>query len=243
MTVEAQHDEPAEATPLSDAGPARIGTRIQGLLEGLGQNAAWLSEKTGLERSTIGRLIKGTRNPTPETLREIAPVLGVTLAQLVAGTDAAARVDEAGDLVARKDYEAAVHQVIAFERRAHDLQNNLRDSQEGLRAEKERNRRTVEELEKCKGDLERAKKDAIRHEREALRYREALEKAVVDVAHLQAQVRELGASVEAGRKTGRVAAILAGVAAVVSVASYLNNTEETPEDDGTEDDDDESENS
>lgn len=38
---------------------------------------------------------------------------------------------------------------------------------------------------------------------------------------LQTQVRELAASVAAGKRTSSIAAVLAGVAAVVSVAHYL----------------------
>jgi transcriptional regulator with XRE-family HTH domain len=206
-----------------------IGARVEGLLAGMGKSASWLAERAGVERSTIGRLVKGARTPTPETLRDIAPVLGVTLAQLVAGTDAAARVREADDLVARKDYEAAVHQVVEFERQASELQNRVRGFVEELRGERERRRRLAEELERCVEERDAARRKADHHERDARRYREALERAVSDVAQLQERVRELGTAVESGRKTGRVAAILAGVAAVVSVASYLR-ADEQPED-------------
>lgn len=214
----ADKNEDAPAAPL-----VTIGVRIQGLLDELGHNAAWLSDKVGVSRSTITRILRGERNPTPETLQEIAPILGRSLAQLVANTDAAERVKEAQELVARKDYEAAVRQVIEFERRAHDLQGHLRDANEELRLERDRRRRLSEELEQCRQERDGAKRQALHNEQDARRYREALEKAVADVALLQAQVQELGAAVEAGRRTGRVGAILAGVAAAVSVASYLGS--------------------
>jgi hypothetical protein len=75
-----------------------------------------------------------------------------------------------------------------------------------------------------------ARRHALRNEEEARRYREALEKAVADVARLREQVRELGAAVDSGRRTGRVGAILAGVAAAVSVASYLSTNEDSETD-------------
>lgn len=205
-----------------------IRERIQTRLDELDQNPAWLAEKVGVSRSTITRILKGERNPTPETLHEIAPVLGVDVAQLVAGTDAAARVKEAQDIVSRRDYEAAVHQVVEFERRANDLAARVRELTERCEQEHGRARRLSEQLEeserKCsvlEADRDRARREALHHEQDARRYREGLEKAVADVVALREQVRELGAAVESGRTTTRVAAILAGVAAAVSVASYL----------------------
>jgi transcriptional regulator with XRE-family HTH domain len=205
-----------------------IRERIQARLDELDQKPAWLAEKVGVSRSTITRILKGERNPTPETLHEIAPVLGVEVAQLVAGTDAAERVKEAQDIVSRRDYEAAVRQVVEFERRANELAARVRELTEQYVQEQGRTRRLNDQLQeserKCgllEEERDRARREALRHEHDAQRYREGLEKAVADVVALRAQVRELGAAVEAGRTTSRVAAILAGVAAAVSVASYL----------------------
>lgn len=219
-----------------NAATVPIRERIQGRLDELGQNAAWLAEKVGVSRSTITRILKGERNPTPETLHEIAPVLGVEVAQFVAGTDAAARVREAQDIVSRRDYEAAVRQVVEFERKAHDLAARIRELTGHCEQEQGRARRLNGQLEesdrRCsllEAERDRARRDALHHEQDARRYREGLEKAVADVVALRAQVREMGAAVESGRATSRVAAILAGVAAAVSVASYLGGDS----DDGT----------
>lgn len=207
-----------------------IGERIQLRLDEIGQTASWLADRVGVSRSTITRIIKGERNPTPETLQEIAPVLGVDLDQLAAGTDAAERVKEAHNLVARKDYEEAVRQVIEYQRQATDLTATVRELRERAEHERERARCAREDAakaaERCAAmEFERdtARRLARDHEEEARRYREGLERAVADVAQLQAQVRELGAAVDAGRNSSRVGAILAGVAAVVSVASYLGD--------------------
>ena len=223
----------------SDAEPIPIGQRIEAALDGLGKNPAWLSEKVGVSRSTITRILKGERNPTPETLQEIAPVLGMTLAQLAMGTDAAGRVKETQELVSRSHYEGAVRQVIEYERKANDLTVRLREMSDGLQREQARARRARDELEAMVEERDQARRDARHHEHDARRYREALEKAVTDVASLQQQVRELGAAVAVGRNTGRVAAILAGVAAIASVASYLNSEPSSNEQDEDEDQDDE----
>jgi transcriptional regulator with XRE-family HTH domain len=215
-------------------GPTRIGVRVEKLLREMGRNAAWLADRAGVERSTISRLLKGARTPTPETLRDIAPILGVTLSQLVVGTDAAARVGEADDLVARRDYEAAVRQVVEFERQSSELQSRVRGFTEELRSERDRRRRLAEELEERAEELASARRKADHNERDARRYREALERAVIDVARLQERVRELGVAVDSGRRTGRVAAILAGVAAAVSVAHYLRS-DDAPASESTDD--------
>ncbi len=207
-----------------------IGQRIQARLDELDKSAAWLAEMVGVPRSTITRAVKGERNPTPETLQEIAPVLGVTLAQLVTGTDAAERVEDAQNLVSRRDYEGAVRQVIEYERKANDLHVQVRDLTESAERELERARRAREELDAYQQrfasmveERDQARRQARQDEADARRYRQALEKAVTDVALLQEQVRELGAAVEDGKMTSRLGAILAGVAAAVSVASYLGS--------------------
>jgi transcriptional regulator with XRE-family HTH domain len=210
-----------------------IGTRIGQLLDGINRTAGWLAETAGLERSTVLRAIKGERQPTADTLAVIAPVLGVTLAQLVAGTDAAARVRDVEELIPRRHYDAAVREVLAYEARANETATRAREFEEALqqerskaraaRAEAEGLRREVARLEAERNDAQRT---AAACEHDARRYREGLEKAVKDVAHLKEQVRELGQAVEDGRRTGRITAILASAAAVASVAQYLRSDAE-----------------
>ena len=216
--------------PAPSASPQiAIGERIQKLLGDLNQTPAWLAERVGVSRSTITRILKAERNPVAETLQDIAPVLGVTLAQLVLGTDAAERVKASDQFVARSDYDSAVRQVIEFEGQVRLLTSRLRDLSTEVEIEKGRAREVVTRAERDIARAEHEREQAIQKcsqlETEVRRYRAALKKAVGDVAQLHAQVRELGAAVEASRSTGRVAAILAGVAAAVSVATYLNSTD------------------
>ncbi|WP_437982670.1 helix-turn-helix domain-containing protein [Sorangium sp. So ce117] len=209
-------DVPPPSSP-----PEPIGHRIKFQLDGLGQSPAWLADKAGVPRSTVHRILTGDRNPTPDTLQLLAPVLGVTLDQLVAGTDAVERVKEAQGLVSREHYNAAIRQVIEFERNANNLAARLRETEEALRGERERRQRAEGALGSVERERDDARHAAERNEHDARRYREALERAVADVARLQTQVRELVGAVGEGKRTGHIAAMLAGVAAVASVATYL----------------------
>ena len=216
-----------------------IGVRIRSLLEELGKSPAWLADRVGVSRSTVTRILKGDRNPTAQTLQEMSPVLGVELEHLVAGTDAENRVEEARQFVSRRDYEGAIQQVIDFERQAHDLRRTVRDLEEQLAEERhrrERSQQNATDAERRCGDLQarcdQESRKAKHHEQDARRYRKALQKAVADVAELQGQVRELGEAVKSGKMTSRIGAILAGVAAVVSVANYLRpNGDDVDEED------------
>lgn len=201
--------------------PEPIGQRIKIQLDILRQSPAWLAEKAGVPRSTVHRILTGHRNPTPDTLQLLAPVLGVTLDQLVAGTDAAERVKDAQNLISREHYDEAIRQVIEFERNATNLAGRLRETEEALRGERERRQRAEGGLESVERDRDDARLAAERNEHDARRYREALERAVADVARLQTQVREIVGAVGEGKRTGHIAAMLAGVAAVASVATYL----------------------
>lgn len=214
----------------ANGSPVPIGARIEARLNELGKNPSWLADMVGVSRSTVTRILNGERNPTPDTLNELAPVLGVELAQLVAGTDAADRVREAQNLVSRRDYEDAVKQIIEFERQASTLKAQLRELTDRDRKSEERVGQLAKELNEARRvcsvrELERdqARTEAARFEHQANRYLEGLGQAVSDVAQLRAKVRELSEQVQAGHRTGRVGAILAGVAAAVSVASYLGD--------------------
>jgi transcriptional regulator with XRE-family HTH domain len=198
-----------------------VRVRIQKVLDDLGQSPAWLADRAGLERSTVWRILRGHRNPTAETLATLAPVLGLSLAELVRGTTLAARVEEAVNLVSRSHYEAAVKQVIEFERAANVAADQARAEQQIARLEEARRRDAEARVDALQREIADIKLTADRHERDAKRYSHALERALGDIARLKTEISELGASVQDGRKTGRVAAILAGAAAAASAATYF----------------------
>ena len=100
-------------TPATPATP--IGERIEELLGTLDKTPSWLASTVGVPRSTVHRILKGQRQPTAQTLAEFAMALGMQLEHLVVGTDAAARVSEAANLVSRDLHEQVVSKMIEFE--------------------------------------------------------------------------------------------------------------------------------
>lgn len=220
--------------PAKPAAPATpIGERLSALLEQQGKTPAWLGDTAGVPRSTVHRILKGERkNPTPKVLAELAPALGVSLEQLVAGTDAAHRVADAATLVTRADYEKAITTIIELERRAHDAEERVRRAEDEVNQQRERwsdekdsrkqaehqKAEAVQEAERQKAELREARE---RHEQELKRYRRALTRAATDNAELRAKIAELGEAIDDSRKTGRVAMVLAGTAAAASVLTYL----------------------
>lgn len=201
-----------------------IGARIEEHLATLGKNPAWLAEAILVSRSTISRFLSGERTPSAETLHDVATALGVGVVQLVAGTNAEARVTEARSIVSRREYDEAIAKVVELDRRVNEHADRERKLLDELRYEREAGRRAREDLATCHMDLARARQTARYWEREMARYRDALHRAVADVAKLQA-------SVDAGRTLGGAAAVLAGVAAAVSIANYLKDNEGTLDDD------------
>lgn len=208
-----------------DAAHIPIHSRIRELLDGICQTPGWLAEKAGVERSTVTRILRGERNPTPETLSLLAPVLGVTVEQLVTGTDAEARVESSRKLIDRAHFDDAVRQFIAADRRANTNETKIRDLKESLRQETERRQRAEEQLLAAEAKCDEAKRRADANERDAQRYKLAFEQAFKDVARLQTELQELAKAVDSNKRTGQIATILAGVAAVASVATYLKSTD------------------
>ena len=205
-----------------------IGQRIEEHLTALGKNAEWLAETILVAPSSVSRFLKGTRTPSAETLHDIATALGMSVAQLVHGTNAAARVEEARNIVSRREYDEAIAKVVEYDRRVNELIERERNLRNELRHETEMARRAREDLEACRVERARADRKARHYESETARYREGLEKAVADVAKLQA-------SVDAGRTIGGVAAACAIVAAGVSIANYLRDEPEGDDHDNGED--------
>ncbi len=201
--------------------PRPIGSRIAELLEEIDQSASWLAERSRMPRSTVTRIINGERQPTPETLAQLAPVLGVSVEQLVAETDAAHRVDEAASLIARRHYRDAIEKLIEAEREANNAKENARAFIEKLEAEEVRRQKAEARLETAERQRDDALRAAEQNARDARRYSDALACALADIARLKSNIGELGTQLTGSRRTNRVAAILAGAAAVASTATYF----------------------
>ncbi len=212
---------------MAEAGTVTIAARIEQHLARLGKTPAWLAEKAGVERSTVTRILNGERNPTADTLDHIAAVFDMSLAELVAGTDAEGRVAEEERMVPRRDFEGVMRQMIHFENRANELDVRMRERDESILGLEKQIRDSKAECvavrRQCalvERERDQARHDALRHEGDALRYREGLERAVGDVALLKGQLTEMAKKVDDSRMAGQAAALLAGLAAVVTVATY-----------------------
>jgi len=201
-----------------------IGSRIESLLEDLGHTPAWLAERAGVERSTVTRIIKGERAPTGDTLRLLAPALGLTFEQLVENTDAQGRNADSVDLVSRAHFDDAIRQVVEFESAANRASLRLASLEEELQQELRRRRDAEKRAEEAEHRSKDAHAAATRNQADADRYKRALERAVAAIAALNTRVAELAKALEDGRIEGRATKVFAGVAAAASIAAYLSNT-------------------
>ncbi len=213
--------------------------RIASLLDKLGQTPGWLAEKAGVERSTVKRILDGQRNPTAETLVALAPVLKVTIEELVQGTDAANRVDGGRKFVDRTDYQEAVRQFVLMEQRATELSRRLREAEESAANEQRRRKQAQEALDAANAELQEAHKHARGYYLDAQRYQEALRQALTELASLKTKAEELRMEVEKlGGQVGStkaltgIATFCAAAAAALTLSSYLKE-EQKPYEDGS----------
>ncbi|KFE68585.1 helix-turn-helix domain-containing protein [Hyalangium minutum] len=207
------------------------------------RNQAWLAEMAGVERSTIFRLLKGERHPRLELLQRLAPALGLSVDELVQGTDAEERVATASQLINREVYDAAVKQLADYEGRLNDLEAKLRVSEASLREEEQQRRKDSLALTQARIDLERSERALAatkarnrQLEEELHRHRGALHQAVGRISVLQAKLSQMAKALEETSATSRTAALFAGIAAltgVVTAATFLGG-EKSPEGDEAE---------
>lgn len=212
-----------------------IKTRIKNLLDGMHQTPGWLAERAKVERSTVKRIIDGDRYPTADTLALLAPILGVTIEELVHGTDAADRIETSRKLIDRTHYEEAVKQFIAMEQRATDLSRRLREAEESVANEHKKWSKTEKALESIKVELEETRQEARDHHEDAQRYKAALEQALTDLANLKTnaedlrlEVEKLGGQMGSNKVLTGIATFCAATAAALSLNSYLKDEPKTP---------------
>jgi transcriptional regulator with XRE-family HTH domain len=217
-----------------------FGERLLDLLERVQppRTQAWLAAKSGIPASTISRMLKGDRNPTPDVIESLAPVLGVEPLLLVAGTDAESRFKDSGDWIRKGNYEAAVRKLVEYETRLNDADIQARTATDAHERECSRRADLERQLSQAHLDLDRRRwdiedlrdqdrrlQDQGRQLRSDLRrYQEGLYRAVTEVASLRAGMSSLAEELSSTKKSSRASTILAGVAAftgVVTVAHFL----------------------
>jgi transcriptional regulator with XRE-family HTH domain len=199
---------------------------------------AWLSKVSGVEPSTISRLLKGDRLPARETLELLAPALGMSVDELVLGTTAAERARSGPEYVSIDQFREALGKMLDFERRANDAEASSKQLRESHSEEAARARaastkvvRLEEQLAEAKTHARALEKDKLTLQGDVRRYQDALEKAVADVSRLNVQIAELKKLATSNQKTTTVTAVLAGIAAVggiVTAAHYLDPEDVPP---------------
>lgn len=213
----------------------RFGDRLQQRLEQVKQSQAWLADKSGLSTSVLSRLVRCDRLPKLEHVAAMAPVLGTSVDLLVAGTDAEAHIAAASQYVPREHYEAVHQQLVEYEGRKNDLEARLRQALDDVDREKTRRLATQSDLTEKLGqahlDLDRARRDFAEAKEQNRHYQAALHQAASDVSVLKAKLQEVQAAVNDGTNSSRLAAALAGVAAIgaVTAAAYLARARSVPQ--------------
>lgn len=212
-----------------------FGAKLASLLETHGISQASLSEKSGVDRSLISRMVRGDRKPSTETLRQLAPALAIDIAELVRGTDAEERLDGAIYSIEHDDYVAAMQRTIECEARNRELNAQLTSIRDALTHEEKRRVAAEIALSNAHMEQERARQDAKearehiqRQEQELRRYRKGISRAVAQVASLRAKLRAIDEELASTKKSARLAAILSGVAALtgaVTIAYFLGGSD------------------
>jgi len=225
-----------EAETQTLAQPAEpIKKRIDDLLKQIGQTSGWLADRAGVPRSTVKRILDGDRNPTAETLATLAPILGVTVEELIHGTDAVDRIEGARKLIDRTHYEEAVRQFVAMEQRATDLSRRLRAAEEIATNEEKRRKHAEKERDAAEEERDAARQEALGHQHNAERYQAGLEQALTDLANLKTraeelriEVEKLGGQVGSNKALTAIATSFAAAAAALSLSNYLKDDAKTP---------------
>lgn len=215
-----------------------IGTRIQDLLEALqpARTQAWLADEAGIATSQLSRYLSGKRTPTDEALRCLAPMLGVTPEQLVAGTDAADRLDAASRLVPKAQLDG-LREELAAARLLAAAAGQRADQEASVRAELQTElSRAQLAIANLTGDTERLTMSLRISGGQLKRTQAALGRAVSRMNSLQSDNQSLHRLLDQKltdtEKSSKLGTWLAGIAAgagVITVAHLMGNGERMEE--------------
>ncbi len=198
-----------------------IGHRVATLLTQRNESGSWLAKRAGVDRATVSRVLDGSRNPSLETLELCAAVFGITVDQLVEGTDAYGRTIDAKKVVNREHYQEAVNELLAAKSQVLDLTRKVRDLEISLKTEEDRRRRAENESDKLRYSLNTTDREKRAYASEAEQYRLAFHRAQKETAQLQGKLAELAEEVRSGKKTGQVALGMASIAAAAALANLF----------------------
>lgn len=99
-----------------------IGERVKGLYVSDGVSQAVFARRCGLEPYELSRIVTGRRRPQLHQLQAIATAEGMTLEELVAGTDAEHILGQEPKLVSRSELEEVLQRALKAEERTRTLE-------------------------------------------------------------------------------------------------------------------------
>lgn len=187
---------------------------------------AELAKRSGVAPSLLSRIASGSRAPSADVLKWLAPVFGVSVAELVQGTDAEDRLAQIIERAPSTDYEAAIAKLIEFERRATEAEVRVEQCRATLGEERQSGRDARAKADAADSARRVAEADlrALRAEH-AVRLRE-LKHAQARLAAVAREYEQLRATVNALRdelasvnKSAKAATLFSSINAAVGVAT------------------------
>ena len=202
----------SEHTPIE-----KFGVRLDRLLREQKRSQAWLVAHSKLTSSVVSRLVRGDRLPTAEHVAAMAPLFGMSAAQLVADTDAESRVAEASQYVTRAHFESVHRQLVDAESEIEQMEHKLAglrdDHYQLLRDAQGHERELNAKIAEVEAQLQHSQGQQAAWQRRSKQSVDALCEAVTDVAVLSAKLAEVQIAAETG-DAARLQAALAGSASI-----------------------------
>jgi transcriptional regulator with XRE-family HTH domain len=148
---------------MANDGHVKFGSRLEQLLADRKLTVREFDKLTGYDASLISRITRGEREATPEFLKCAARALGLPLGDLVAGTDAEAKLATPSKFASHPIFIGALGALFGQESKVHDLEAQIRTLRDDLQQE----RKAREDAEQEKGAAQRSV-EFLAKEKEAL---------------------------------------------------------------------------
>ena len=180
----------------------KFGVRLDRLLREQKRSQAWLVAHSKLTSSVVSRLVRGDRLPTAEHVAAMAPLFGMSAAQLVADTDAESRVAEASQYVTRAHFESVHRQLVDAESEIEQMEHKLaglRDDHYRLLRDAQGHERELDaKIAEVEAQLQHSQGQQAAWQRRSKQSVDALCEAVTDLAVLSARLAEIQTAAEEG---------------------------------------------
>ena len=180
----------------------KFGVRLDRLLREQSRSQAWLVAHSKLTSSVVSRLVRGDRLPTAEHVAAIAPLFGMSAAQMVADTDAESRVAEASQYVTRAHFESVHRQLVDAESEIELLEHQMarmqNEKHQILEVATSHERELSAKIAEVEAQLHHSQGQQAAWQRKSKQSVAALCEAVTDLAVLSAKLAEIQTAAEEG---------------------------------------------